>query len=252
VARSAESNSAAATRVLAVVPARGGSKGFPRKNVAPLLGLPLVGHALRFTALVPEIDKTIVSTDDDEIARAARAYGGDVPFVRPADLAEDGTAMWPVLRHALEQVDPGGDRFAFLLLVDPTSPVRNPADVTAMLARLRADAAADGIVSVAEPSFSIVWQAVVERDGYLAHLVEPGARLVRRQDAPAVHVIDGSLYLWRASFVRAEHETWFNGRLLVHVVDSAGSIDTPRDLARVEALVRAGLFRLPWLENGAA
>lgn len=252
MAHSANSQSAHPSSVLAVVPARGGSKGFPGKNVAPLLGLPLIGHALRFAALAPEIERTIVSTDDDEIANIARAHGGDVPFVRPAELAEDGTAMWPVLRHALEQADPDGDRFGYLLLVDPTSPVRAPADVGAMLARLRADETAHGIVSVADPSFSVVWQAVVERDGYLAHLVDAGAELVRRQDAPDVRVIDGSLYLWRTSFVRGEQETWFNGRLLMHAIESAGSIDTPRDLARVEALVRAGVFTLPWLEGRAA
>jgi N-acylneuraminate cytidylyltransferase len=238
--------------ILAVVPARGGSKGLPGKNIAPLLGLPLVAHALRFAARLPEVERTIVSTDDEEIARTARSYGGDVPFIRPAELARDDTAMWPVLRHALEQVDPRGDRFGYLLLVDPTNPVREPSDVTAMLRRLNAHAHADGIVSVAEPPFSPVWHAVVERDGYLAHVIEDGTRLVRRQDAPVVHVIDGSLYLWRTSFVRAERDTWFNGRLLMHLIESAGSIDTPRDLARIEALVGAGFFTLPWLENGTA
>jgi N-acylneuraminate cytidylyltransferase len=231
--------------VLAVVPARGGSKGIPGKNLALLAGRSLLEHALRYTASVPEIDRTVVSTDSDEIGAAARALGGDVPFVRPAELARDDTAMWPVLQHALDQVDPGGERYAFLALVDPTSPVREPATFAEALARLRDDPDADGIVSVARPRYSPIWHSVVERDGYMTHLIPEGARVSRRQDAPEVFVIDGSLYVWRTSFVRRESETWFNSRLLVQVVPNAYSIDTPQELAELDALVAAGCVALP-------
>lgn len=230
--------------VLAIVPARGGSKGLPGKNLRTLAGRTLLEHAIRFAHACEAVGQVVVSTDSEEIAGAARAAGAGVPFLRPRELARDETPMWPVLVHALEQVDTAGG-WEFLLLIDPTTPVRSPADVADALERLRADANADGIVSVAEPGFNVVWQAVVEKDGYMEHLVGEGARFTRRQDAPAAHYIDGSFYLWRAAFVRGGADSWFDGRTLLHTVRSCGSIDTAEELQRLEALVGCGAAVLP-------
>ena len=128
-----------APRVLAVIPARGGSKGLPGKNIRPLSGLPLIGHSIRAAALVPSLSRCIVSTDDQTIADVARGLGGDVPFLRPAELAEDSTPMAPVLQHALRAVEESGDEpYDALLLVDPTSPVREPAQIDDAVRRLLA------------------------------------------------------------------------------------------------------------------
>jgi CMP-N,N'-diacetyllegionaminic acid synthase len=231
--------------VLAVVPARSGSKGLPGKNLRTLAGRSLLEHAIRFALACDSVGRVIVSTDSEEIAAAARAAGADVPFLRPAELATDEAPMWPVLVHALAEVEREGDGWEFLLLADPTSPVRSPADVRAALERLRAAPDADGIVSVADPGFSPIWQCVVEKDGYMAHLLPNGAGLDRRQDAPAVRYIDGSFYLWRTSFVRGGHASWFEGAMLMQPVESFGSIDTPDELTRLEALVAAGMAVLP-------
>jgi CMP-N-acetylneuraminic acid synthetase len=230
-------------RILAVIPARGGSKGFPGKNLALLGGRPLIEHALAFAALCPEIERTIVTTDSKEIAAVAGAAGADVPFLRPQELARDDTPMWPVLRHALEAVGGGYD---LVVLLDPTSPARERDDLLRALRLLADDATADGVIAVAEPSFNPVWQLVVERDGALEHLVPDGARYTRRQDADAAWFITGLLYVWRAEFVRAEERSWFNGRLLPLQVPAvrAVSIDDAADLALLEALVAAGLVRL--------
>ena len=232
--------------VLAVVPARGGSKGLPGKNLRLLAGRTLLEHAIRFAQACEAVGHVVVSTDSNEIAAVARSAGADVPFMRPAELAADETPMWPVLVHTLEQVDPLGGEWKFLLLCDPTAPVRSPADVAAALERLRADPDADGIVSVAEPVFNVVWQSVVERDGYMTHLVDDGATFTRRQHAPPVHYIDGSFYLWRTKFVRAGADSWFDGRTLMHVVESYGSIDTAEDLRRLGVLVGAGVASLSY------
>jgi N-acylneuraminate cytidylyltransferase len=232
--------------VLAVVPARGGSKGLPRKNLQLLAGRTLLEHAIRFAQACDSVGRVVVSTDSDEIAAAARAAGADVPFMRPSRLAADETPMWPVLLHALEEVDPRGEEWKFLLLCDPTTPVRSPADVGAALERLCAHPEADGIVSVAEPGFNVVWQSVVDGGGYLTHLVAEGATLTRRQDAPAVRYIDGSFYLWRTSFVRGGHVSWFEGRTLMQLVESYGSVDTAAELKRLEALVAEGAAVLPY------
>ncbi len=236
-------------RVLAVVPARGGSKGLPGKNLRPLAGLPLIEHSLRFAAMCPQIERTIVSTDSEEIAKAARAAGGEVPFIRPGELAQDDSPTWPVLRHALDAVDPEGRLYDLLLLLEPTAPARLPHDLQQALAILGGDPGADGVVGVSEPEFNPVWQCVVVRDGRLEHLVPEGERYRRRQDAPRVLFVNGVLYLWRTAFVRREPESWFSGRLLPLEIDRlrAVSIDESDDLERLAALIAAETVRLPWL-----
>jgi CMP-N,N'-diacetyllegionaminic acid synthase len=240
-------------RTLAVVPARGDSKGLPGKNIRNLAGLPLIEHSLRLAALCDGLARTIVSTDSDEIAAVAEAAGGDVPFRRPAELARDETPMLPVLQHALEELDPRGTEFELLLLLDPTSPGRLPEDVARAHELLAEEPRADGVVSVSEPSFNPIWQAVVERDGFLEPLVPSGRAYGRRQDVPRVFRINACLYLFRTEFLRRERETWLNGRhLMLEVPDlRAFHIDEEDDFRLCELVLREGLVRLPWLTSAA-
>lgn len=233
---------------LAVVPARGGSKGLPGKNVRPLAGLPLLVHSLELARRCPEIARTVVSTDSEEIAGVARAAGGDVPFMRPAELAADETPMLPVLQHALAELDSDGSRYELLLLLDPTSPGRLPEDVARAHELLRADPDAEGVVAVSEPSFNPLWTAVFERDGYLEPMAE-GNRYGRRQDVPRVLRINAALYLFRTEFLRRERETWMNGRHRILEIPElrAFHIDTEDDFAVCELVLERGLVRLPWL-----
>jgi N-acylneuraminate cytidylyltransferase len=233
------------------VPARGGSKGLPGKNLLPLASLPLIVHSLRFAALCPEIVRTIVSTDSEEIAEVARRAGAEVPFMRPAELSTDEAPMWPVVQHALAAVDPGGDGYDLLVLLDPTAPARDRDDLRRGLRALRERQDADGAVAVAEPSFNPVWQSVTERDGFLEHVFEDGGRFGRRQEAPRSVFICGALYVWRTSFVRAEEVSWFNGRLLPIEIPRARaiSVDDAEDFRLLEALVAAQVVELPWLDH---
>ena len=235
--------------VLAVVPARGGSKGLPGKNIRPLAGLPLIAHSIRCAAASPSVDRVIVSTDSDEIADVALAHGAEVPFRRPAELATDGAAMWPVLQHALretEQLD--GSRFGSLLLLDPTSPGRTPEDVEAAVAALERDPTSDGVVAVSEPDFNPYWHCVVEEGGYMRDLIPGAERFARRQDVPTVYRINGSLYLWRRDFV-LETTNWRAGRLQLHEMPErrAIHIDDAEQFEHAEHLLRSGAVRLPWL-----
>jgi N-acylneuraminate cytidylyltransferase len=241
-------------RTLAVIPARGGSKGLPRKNLLPLAGIPLIEHSIRLAALCPEVDRVVVSTDSDEIADVARTAGAEVPFIRPAELARDDTPMLPVLRHVLDDLDPAGEAWDLLLLLDPTSPGRLPEDVARAHALLAGDAGANGVVAVSEPSFNPIWHAVVERDGYMEQLFAAGRRFGRRQDLPRVLRINAALYLFRSTFLRGAGETWLDGRhLMLEIPDArAIHIDDRRDLELCELLVEAGRLRLPWLEEPAA
>lgn len=238
-------------RLLAVIPARGGSKGLPGKNIRPLAGLPLIAHSICLARLCPEVTRTIVSTDSAEIADVARRHGADVPFHRPPELAQDDTPMWPVVRHALESVERLDDRpYEFVLLLDPTSPGRLPGDVAQSVAKLARKPDADGVIGVSQPEFSPIWHTVIERDGWMADFAPEGARYNRRQDVPTVYRINASLYLWRAAFVRREAGGWRTGRLLLHEIPEARAIhiDELHEFEKADLLIRHGLIRLPWLD----
>jgi CMP-N,N'-diacetyllegionaminic acid synthase len=238
---------------LAIVPARGGSKGLPDKNIRPLCGLPLIAHSLRCAQLASCIDEVIVSTDSEEIAAVARAHGGQVPFLRPRELALDHTPMMPVLSHALEWMErQAGISYRSVLLLDPTSPGRTPDDIERAVSLLSNDRRAMGAVACSRPTFNPFWVGVVERDGYLASAFEGGDRYERRQDVPPFFRINGALYLWRAEHVRGAPENWRDApHLLLEIPERrAFSIDDLYELELADLLLRGGLVRLPWLAEG--
>jgi CMP-N,N'-diacetyllegionaminic acid synthase len=237
--------------MLAVIPARGGSKGMPGKNTRLFAGLPLIAHSIRWSEMCPEIDRCVVSTEDEQIAAIAREHGGNVPFLRPSELAKDDTPMWPVLQHALRQMEIGeGRQFGSLLLVDPTTPTRLPEDITRALRMLEDDPRAVGVVAASEPSFNPRWVCVEKRDGYMAQSFSNQQKYTRRQDVPAIYRINALLYLWRRDHVLNEDEPGYYTKphLLLEVPeDRAIHIDYLRDFQISELMVREGLVTLPWL-----
>lgn len=243
-----------APRVLAVIPARGGSKGLPGKNIRPLRGLPLIAHSLRAAALTPEVTRCVVTTDSAEIADVVRAHGGDAPFLRPADLAADDTPMAPVVRHALAWVEAEeGEAYDAVLLLDPTSPARVPAQLAEAVRRLAADDRLDGVISVSEPTFNPVWVGVRPdaEAGTLARYFTSGTGVTRRQDVDRFLRINGNFYLWRADLVRRLESSWFDEGThagLEIPEAQAFSIDDDYEFRLIDALVGAGLLTLPWLD----
>jgi N-acylneuraminate cytidylyltransferase len=234
---------------LAVIPARGGSKGLPGKNVRPLAGLPLLAHSVRCAERVARVRRTIVSTDSEEIAEVARRAGAEVPFLRPAELARDDTPTVPVLQHALAEMERrDGCLYGSVLLLEPTSPARLPEDVERAFAMLDGDAGADGVVACSRPHFNPLYVGVVEKGGYVAPAFE-GAVHLRRQDAPQFFRINGALYLWRRAFVVRTGPAWIQGRhRLLEIPElRAFSIDDAQDMAMAELAVGSGMVRLPWL-----
>ncbi|MBL8069004.1 MAG: acylneuraminate cytidylyltransferase family protein [Armatimonadetes bacterium] len=233
--------------VLAVVPARGGSKGLPGKNIRPLGDLPLIGYAIKCALNSPSVAKVVCSTDSMEIADVAREMGAELPFMRPAELASDTSAMWPVVRHALDcACSHYGVDFQSVLLLDPTSPGRTPEDVETAIRSLEADPGADAVVGVSEPEFNPIWHCVVESGGYMRDLVPEGRTYTRRQDLPSVYRINASLYLWRAAFVRSA-ENWRDGKSLLHIISESRAVhvDTPEDFAHAEEALGKGLIWQP-------
>lgn len=237
---------------LAIIPARGGSKGLPGKNIRDLGGLPLLIHSVRCARLAPVIDRVIVSTDSAEIAEVAGKHGAAVPFMRPPELARDDTPMMPVLAHALtemERID--GRRYETVVLLDPTSPGRLPEDIDKAFALLDEAPDADGAVACSEPHFNPIWVGVFDRGGYLAPAFPDSAELSRRQDVPRFLRINGALYVWRSDFVRAAPINWRLGRNRVLEIPEARafSIDNRFEFDLVEALLQRDMLEFPWLKE---
>jgi CMP-N,N'-diacetyllegionaminic acid synthase len=246
--------SATPPRVLAVVPARGGSRGLPGKNVRPLGGLPLIGHSLRAAELVPAVTRCIVSTESDQIAAVARSLGGDVPFLRPPELATDETPIALVLRHALVAVEEkDGEPYEYLVLLEPTSPARNPVTMAAALDLLGDRPDLDGVISVSAPTFHPVWVGVREASGdpgRLERYFPDSAGVTRRQQLDRYLRINGNFYVWRADFVRRMEASWFDegAHGFIEIPESLSfSIDYLEEFELLEWLIADGHIRLPWL-----
>lgn len=219
-------------RVLAVVPARGGSKGVPGKNVRVVGGKPLIVWTIEAARAASHIDRLVVSSDDDAIIAAARAADADVPFRRPAHLATDSAATIDVVFHALDQL-PG---FEFVVLLQPTSPMRSSADIDAALeCCIRADAPA--CVSVAEAEQSPYWMFNLDAVGHLRPLLGETHAASRRQDLPPVYVLNGAVYVANCAWLR-QARSFVTPETVAYLMPPARSvdIDTELDMIAFESL----------------
>ena len=237
---------------IAIIPARGGSKGLPGKNVRLLAGLPLIAHSIRFARLCPEIERCIVSTDSEEIAKVARDAKGEVPFLRPPELAQDSTPMLPVLQHAIRQMELlEENRYELVILLQATSPFRLPEDVSRALQMMDQDSEAVGVVAVSTPSFNPRVVCVEEKDGYLEWAFAR-KMYTRRQEAEPVYRINGMLYIWRRDYLmRCSPDQLYDAphRVLMIPEERALDIDSLHDFQVGEALLQAGMLQLPWYEE---
>ena len=217
-----------------------------------LAGLPLIAHSIRFARLCPEIERCIVSTDSEEIASVARGAGGEVPFLRPPELAGDSTPMLPVLQHAIRQMELlEANRYELVILLQPTSPFRLPEDISRALQVMEQDSNAIGVVAVSKPSFNPRVVCVEEINGYLAWAFD-GETYTRRQDAEPVYRINGMLYVWRRDHLMqtsAEQLYAAPHRILMIPEERALDIDSLHDFQVGEALLQSGMLQLPWCEG---
>ncbi|ARU41897.1 hypothetical protein CCB80_12390 [Armatimonadetes bacterium Uphvl-Ar1] len=234
--------------ILAVIPARGGSKGLPGKNLKILGDIPLIGHAIKLAQSIPAIAKVIVSTESQEIAAAANSMGAETPFLRPPHLATDTAPMWPVIQHALSSArEHYGVDYQSILLLDPTAIGRTPLDIMAAIQALTDDKSADGVISVSEYEHNPLWYAVHQPNGYLQDLCSDGKNYARRQDLPPVYRINGQYYLWRSPFVQSTDNWRTSEKLILSPMSNPNLalIDTPEDFNRAEELLAQNLLWKP-------
>jgi len=227
--------------VLGLVPARGGSKGVPGKNVRPLAGHTLLEYTSRAARESGVLDRVILSTDVPEIADAGRRAGLEVPFMRPASLAADDTPMLPVIEHALAETAKHGWVPSIIVLLQPTSPLRQPDHIRDAVNLLR-ETNADSVVTVVEIPRHLSPDYVMRIDGgRLKPFLPGGQRITRRQDARPAYSRDGTVYAFRRSTL----ERWGGiygddcRPLLIDVRESL-SIDTQDDWEQAERVLTAG------------
>ena len=242
------------SKCLALIPARGGSKTLPGKNVRPFCGIPLLAHTIKYAKTCHSLADTVVSTDSDEIAAVAREYGATVLMRDPA-LARDETPIWAVIRDSLERMEAINGPYDYVALLEVTSPLRTPGSVDCALPFLESRPDADGIMAVSRFNFNPEWNSfVIDEAGFLQYLVSQGQGIWRRQMAREIVHHSGELYVFRASFVREQIRGYQGGYFLHYPTpwQQACSIDTLEDFEWAEQLVEKGLVKLPWLERTEA
>jgi CMP-N-acetylneuraminic acid synthetase len=204
--------------LLALIPARGGSKGIPRKNIRFFCGKPLLQWSIDVALAAPSVDWVVVSTDDPEIAEAARAGGAEVPFLRPAELASDtAPGIAPVL-HALEQLPEVTD----VLLLQPTSPLRLVEDVEAIVA-LRREAGRPAAVSVTPSGKHPAWMYGLSPLQQLEPML-PTPEAACRQQLPPAYALNGALYLASREYLERERN-FLTAETLGYVMPPERSVD---------------------------
>jgi len=225
--------------VIGLVTARSGSKGLPGKNLKVLCGKSLIGWTLDAARASRYLDTTVVSTDDPGIADAARQHGGEVPFVRPAALASDEASSVDVVLHALDILADQGRTFDIVALLEPTSPLRETADIDAALERL-VSANADALVSVCRastqhPTFMYRMGGDATLDAYIEN-VKPG---IRRQDVEPLFYLEGTIYISTTASLR-ERRSFCHAQTIGFEVAKwkAPEIDDATDFAIVEAVMQ--------------
>lgn len=177
-------------KILAIIPARGGSKGIPQKNLQDLGGIPLIAWTIKEALKSESIDRLILSTDNQKIAETAKSFGCEVPFMRPVELATDESSTLDVIEHAILQLE---EQFDFLLLLQPTSPFRRVEHIEGIIEfAFKMNAKQAVSVSLVKKHPALMYQIVANSE--LEPIFSQENKLTRRQDLSPVHEIDGAVY----------------------------------------------------------
>ena len=217
--------------IVAIIPARGGSKGIPGKNLARVADKPLIAHTIEVALATPGISRVVVTTDCHQIAEVARTYGAEVPFLRPAELASDdapGRAVW---KHAIDWLEREEEyRPALTFCLQPTSPLRTSADLLAAMTVQR-EHDADWVVSVTKTKAPSVWLTGIGPDGRLAGYANANVSSTQRQSVEDKFLPNGALFLAKCDVLMTSSRL-YTERTFAYVMPAERSldIDTPWEL----------------------
>lgn len=224
--------------VVALIPARGGSKGISGKNIKMMAGRPMIDYTIRAGLESRYVDDVVVSTDDEEIAQVARSCGASVPFMRPAELASDTSKAVDAVVHARDELLAADKHYDVLVLLQATSPLRTAEDVDAALEMfVQKDRAS--LVAVTPVTEHPVHMCTIDDDG-MRHALLPGVNgTVRRQDMPPVYRVNGAIYINNADEITLD--TSFNDNEVGFIMSAEHSVDVDDldDFARAERILEA-------------
>ncbi|MBI4118605.1 MAG: acylneuraminate cytidylyltransferase family protein [Parcubacteria group bacterium] len=216
------------SNIVAIIPARGGSKGIPGKNIIPLGGKPLIAYSIETAKRSKLISRIIVTTDDEKIAAVAREYGAEVPFIRPAELAQDDTLPAPVLKHALEFLrDKEGVTPDIVVWLEPPCPFRTAEEVDRAIVALQNDPEADSLRSVIEPFQNPFKSWTIGEGGYLSPLIDVKGQSLHtgpRQKTQKVYWQNGAIFLVKYDTIMKKGN-FFGDKILPYVLESDRFID---------------------------
>lgn len=230
-------------KILTIIPARGGSKGVPRKNIRTLNGKPLIAYSIEAALQSKYLDSKhiICSTDDEEIAAVARKFGARVPFMRPAQLATDEASTISVIEHALDWMEREQQMaYDYVLLLQATSPFRKAKHIDDVL-QLMQTTDKDAVVSVCLAQDSPYLMKVLNEEGELTDLLPQQRSVTRRQDFPPVYVLNGAIYLTKTNSIRLYH-SMVAGKVLPYVMSKEDSLDIDDEMDLLLAKM--------WMKNG--
>lgn len=220
--------------ILAIIPARGGSKGIPRKNIRDLAGKPLIAWTIEEAKKSKYIDRTIISSDDDEIMEFAKKWGGDVPFKRPAELARDESPGIDAILHAIEQFP----QYAYIMMLQATSPFRKVEDIDGCLEHF-IKSNSQACVSVVEAEQNPYWMYFLDEENKMMPILETKENLYQRQKLPKVYLLNGAVYVATREFV-LENKTFVTKETVGYemVREHSIDIDNEDDFQYVEKILK--------------
>ncbi|MGD0709113.1 MAG: acylneuraminate cytidylyltransferase family protein [Anaerolineaceae bacterium] len=227
-------------KILALIPARGGSKGVPRKNIRPVAGKPLIAYSIEAALSARDmLYRVVVSTEDEQIAATARQLGAETPFLRPADLANDKSPMVPVVRHAVQFIEQqDGVQLDWVLLLQPTALFRTADDIRAAVA-LAHQGGSDSVISVVQVfSTHPILMKKIENDHLLPYCIEEKEGTRRQDYQPPAFMRNGAIYLVRRDVVVEKGSMW--GDLIRPYVmpeERSVNIDSEMDLRLAELML---------------
>ncbi len=224
-------------KILAIIPARGGSKGVPRKNIKDLNGKPLIAYTIEASLNSNLIDTTIVSSEDKEILEISKKFGAEI-INRPKELATDKASTMPVITQVLNELSSKGKNFDIVVILQPTSPCRDSNDIdNAVKFFLEQDA--NALISVVSPDIEILKAYIVNSDGYLQGAINDKYPFTRRQDLPKAYLANGAIYMIKTElFLKSESLMTEKTLPFVMPKEKSVNIDTIEDFKKAKKLLQ--------------
>lgn len=209
---------------LAIIPARSGSKGLKDKNIKKLSGKPLMAYTIESAIKSKQFDVVHVSTDSDKYASIAKEYGADVPFLRKTELSSDTSVIWDTVKEVLNDYKKLGKEFDTVMLLQPTSPLREEGDIAACFERLQKKESIEAIVSVCEMEHSPLLCNQLDSSYSMKNFIKKEVAMYPRQNLPKYYRINGAIYLLRID-VLEKYNTLYDSEIYAYIMEQKKSID---------------------------